>query len=84
MRERVGCVIWCIGFDADWSWVNVDVFDERGQPRHRRGITDSPGLFFLGLPWLSKRQSGILYGVSEDAERVVAHIENHVLGAEPV
>jgi putative flavoprotein involved in K+ transport len=84
VRQHVGCVIWCIGFDADWSWVRVDVFDERGRPRHRRGITDSPGLYFVGLPWLSKRKSGILYGVSEDAERVVAHLEGHVLGAAAV
>jgi putative flavoprotein involved in K+ transport len=77
--EHVGAVIWCTGFDADWSWVKADVFDERGRPRHRRGITDAPGLYFLGFPWLSKRKSGILYGVTEDAERVVEHLGKHVL-----
>lgn len=75
----VGSVIWCTGFDADWSWVKVDVFDERGRPRHRAGITESHGLYFIGLPWLAKRKSGILYGVSEDAVRTVEHIERHVL-----
>jgi putative flavoprotein involved in K+ transport len=81
LREaNVGCVVWCTGFDADWSWVKVEVFDERGRPRHRQGITDSPGLYFLGFPWLSARKSGILYGVAEDAARVVSHIERHVLG----
>jgi putative flavoprotein involved in K+ transport len=76
---RVSCVIWCVGFDADWSWVKVDVFDEDGRPRHQGGITDSPGIYFVGHPWLSKRGSGILYGVSEDASRIVGHLRRHVL-----
>jgi putative flavoprotein involved in K+ transport len=80
----VGSVIWCTGFDADWSWLKIDVFDERGQPRHQNGITDSPGLYVTGLPWLTKRKSGILYGVTEDAIRIVEHIERHVLISETV
>jgi len=72
--EGVCCVIWCTGFDADWSWVDVEAFDEEGRPRHRDGITDRQGLCFIGHPWLSKRKSGLLYGVAEDAERVVAHL----------
>ena len=80
----VGSVIWCTGFDADWSWVKINIFDERGQPEHRNGITESPGLFVIGLPWLSKRKSGILYGVTEDAIRIVEHIERHVLISETV
>lgn len=75
----IGTVIWCTGFDADWSWVRVDVFDEHGRPRHRAGISECRGLYFLGMPWLAKRKSGILYGVSEDAARIVQHIERHVL-----
>lgn len=78
--EGVGTVIWCTGFDADWSWLNVDVFDDQGQPRHRRGVTDSHGLYFVGLPWLSKRNSGILLGASDDAASVANHLERHVLG----
>lgn len=76
----VTSVVWCTGFDADWSWVKADVFDERGRPRHRQGVTESDGLYFLGFPWLSKRKSGILYGVGEDAERVVRHLRHEVLG----
>jgi len=79
-RAGVVSVIWCTGFDADWSWVKVDdVFDKRGQPRHQAGITESHGLYFVGFPWLSKRKSGLLYGVSEDAARIVQHIEKRVL-----
>lgn len=78
----VGTIIWCTGFDADWSWVQVDVLDEHGRPRHRAGVTESPGLYFMGLPWLSKRKSGILYGVPEDAARIVQHIGENVLAAD--
>ena len=78
-RAGVSSVIWCTGFDADWSWVEVDVFDQSGQPRHNNGITEFPGLYFLGMPWLSARKSGILFGVSDDAARIVEHIRAHVL-----
>jgi putative flavoprotein involved in K+ transport len=76
----VTSVVWCTGFSADWSWVKANVFDERGRPVHDGGVTAERGLYFVGLPWLSKRKSGILYGVGEDAERIVRHIERHVLG----
>ena len=78
-RASVSSVIWCTGFDADWSWVEVDVFDQGGQPRHSNGITESPGLYVLGMPWLSARKSGILFGVSDDAARIVQHIRAHAL-----
>ncbi|MFQ5959755.1 MAG: NAD(P)-binding domain-containing protein [Candidatus Methylomirabilales bacterium] len=77
----VSSVIWCTGYDADWSWVKVDVFDEQGRPRHRAGSSESPGLYFIGFPWLSKRKSGILYGVAEDATRIVQHMDRHVLNS---
>jgi putative flavoprotein involved in K+ transport len=64
--------------------VKIDILDERGQPGHRDGITESPGLYLIGLPWLSKRKSGILYGVTEDAARIVEHIERHILVSETV
>lgn len=70
----VSAVIWCTGFDADWSWVEVDVFDQQGRPRHERGVAGSPGLYFIGHPWLSRRGSGILYGIKDDASRIVEHI----------
>lgn len=57
----------------------MDVFDRHGWPRHHRGITEAPGVYFVGLPWLSKRKSGTIYGVSEDASRIVAHIEQDFL-----
>jgi putative flavoprotein involved in K+ transport len=81
LSAGVRSVIWCTGFNADWSWVKIDVFDKRGQPRHRFGISDSQGLYFIGFPWLSKRKSGLLYGISEDATRIVQHITENVLAS---
>jgi putative flavoprotein involved in K+ transport len=78
-RAGVSSVIWCTGFDADWSWVKVDMFDQAGRPRHNNGETEFPGLYLLGMPWLSARKSGILLGVSDDAARIVQHIRAHVL-----
>jgi putative flavoprotein involved in K+ transport len=77
-KAGVSTVIWCSGFDADWHWVKIDVFDEKGRPRHHDGISVRDGLYFVGLPWLSKRKSGILYGVSEDARRIVQHLETYL------
>ena len=71
-------MIWCTGYTADWSWLEIDILGERGRPRHRQGITDVPGLYFLGLPWLSKRKSAILYGIAEDAVRVVGHLRQQL------
>ena len=77
-KSGVSSVIWCTGFDADWSWVHLDIFDDRGHPRHQAGITYSPGLYVIGFPWISKRKSGILYGVSEDAANIVNHIATYL------
>jgi putative flavoprotein involved in K+ transport len=67
----VGTIIWCTGFRGNFSWIEHDIFDARGMPRHSRGVSDVEGLYFVGFPWLSKRKSGILYGVAEDAGHVV-------------
>jgi putative flavoprotein involved in K+ transport len=73
-KAGISCVIWCTGFDANWDWLQVNVFDEHGRPQHRLGISEHPGLYFIGFPWLSKRKSGTLYGIAEDAARIVEHI----------
>lgn len=70
----VGAVIWCTGFTADFSWIKLPVLDESGLPIHKKGISQIPGLYFVGFPWLSKRKSGIIYGVAEDAENISTHI----------
>jgi putative flavoprotein involved in K+ transport len=68
-------VVWSIGFAADFSWVKVPVFDERGYPRHDRGITAIDGLFFVGLPWLFTWGSGRFSGVGRDADHIARRIQ---------
>ncbi len=63
----ISTVIWATGFQLDFGWVHVPVFDEVGSPLHQRGVTSSPGLYFLGLPWLYKEKSALLFGIGEDA-----------------
>jgi putative flavoprotein involved in K+ transport len=69
-------VIWSTGFGRDDRWIEVPVFDGRGYPTHDRGVTSSPGLYFLGLPWQHTWGSGRLSGVAEDAayltERIIS------------
>ena len=66
---RITSVIWCTGFAADYGWVRLPVFDAGGHPRHHQGATASPGIYFLGLPWLSCRRSMLIAGVDQDARR---------------
>jgi putative flavoprotein involved in K+ transport len=67
-------IIWATGFAFDFGWLQVGVFDARGAPIHRRGITDVPGLYVLGLPFLSRRASSFIFGVEQDAARLADHI----------
>ena len=69
IRENVRTVIWCTGFRGDLSWLELPVLDEAGAPVHHSGATAVPGLRLLGLPWLTCRQSAILHGMRNDAER---------------
>jgi putative flavoprotein involved in K+ transport len=63
----IASVIWSTGFGRDDRWIEVPVFDGRGYPTHDRGVTSSPGLYFLGLPWQHTWGSGRLAGVANDA-----------------
>ena len=67
-------IIWASGYQLDFGWVQIPVFDEAGYPVHRRGITAFPGLYFLGLQWLYKRKSALLYGIGEDAAYIASAI----------
>lgn len=70
----ISSVIWSTGYTCDFSWIDLPVLDGDGQPIHRHGITEVPGLYFLGLMWLSKMNSSFLSGVASDAERLAEHI----------
>jgi putative flavoprotein involved in K+ transport len=66
----VRSVIWATGFGVDRSWIDVPVLDEEGRLVHHRGVTDSPGLYFLGLSWQHTRGSALLGWVEHDAEYI--------------
>lgn len=69
-------VVWCIGFAPDFGWVDAPVFNGRGHPVHQRGVTQVPGLYFLGLPGgLQTWGSGRFPGIARDAEHLAASIE---------
>lgn len=63
----ISSVIWATGYRFDFSLVKLPVVDADGYPLQKRGVTSYEGLYFLGLPWLHSRRSGILFGVGEDA-----------------
>ena len=71
----VSTVIYATGFHFDFSWIDLPVFDDRGYPRYKRGVTDMPGLYFCGLHWMHSQGSGLFYGVGDDAEYVVRHLD---------
>ena len=73
-HEPLAAVIWCTGYRSDFRWIDVPVFDGGGQPAHERGVTQSPGLYFLGLPWLHTWGSGRFCGVADDAEYLASLI----------
>ena len=70
----IATIIWAIGYDFDFSLVKVPVVDADGYPIQKRGVTAYPGLYFVGLPWLHSRSSGILFGVGDDAAYIASHI----------
>ena len=74
VEAGVTSIIWATGFALDHGWLHVDAFDDRGRPRHRRGVSSEPGLYFLGLPWLSRRGSSFIWGVWHDARYLADHI----------
>ena len=70
----VSAIIWATGFAADYGWLEVDAFDEKGRPKHRLGVSAEPGIHFLGLPWQSRRGSSFIWGVWHDAKYIAEHI----------
>jgi len=77
-RQGIQTVLFAGGFRPAFSWIDLPVFDELGFPRAERGVTEVPGLGFVGLPWLHTRKSPLLLGVGGDAAHVAAAIVAHL------
>ena len=70
----VTSIVWATGYVADYGWLEVDAFDEGGRPKHQRGVSAESGIYFLGLPWQSRRGSSFIWGVWHDAKHVADRI----------
>ena len=70
----VSTILWATGYARDDGWLKLDAFDAQGRPRHHRGVSSEPGLYFLGLPWQSRRGSSFIWGVWRDAKFVADQI----------
>ena len=79
----ISAIVWCAGFVSDFTWIKPPVLDERGFPQHRRGVTEVPGLYFIGLPWLHTWGSGRFSGVGRDAEFLVERICTSIASSAP-
>jgi putative flavoprotein involved in K+ transport len=74
---EIDAVIWATGYRADYSWIKLPIFDEDGRLRHRRGVTDVPSLYFLGLTWQHTRGSALIGWVKDDAEYIAERIAEY-------
>ena len=72
--SNITSIVWATGYALDFGWIKVNAFDEKGRPVHQRGVSAVPGLYFLGLAWLSRRASPFIWGVWHDAEYLAGHI----------
>ena len=70
----VTSIVWATGYVSDYGWLQVDAFDENGKPKHSRGVSTEPGVYFLGLPWQSRRGSSFIWGVWHDAKYLADQI----------
>jgi putative flavoprotein involved in K+ transport len=73
---EVDAVVWATGYRSDHSWIDLPVLEEDGRPRHRRGVTEVPGLYFLGLSWQHTRGSALIGWVGDDARFIAEKIES--------
>jgi putative flavoprotein involved in K+ transport len=71
---NISTIIWATGYQFDYSWVRFPIFDRDGFPIQRRGVTEAPGLYFLGQEWLHTRKSGTILGVGDDAAHIATAI----------
>jgi putative flavoprotein involved in K+ transport len=80
----VAAVVWCTGYEASRSFIDLPIFDEEGRPRHDGGVVEGePGLYFVGLNFLYGASSTMIHGVGRDADRI-AGIAAERIPARPV
>ncbi len=76
--REVRSIVWATGYRPGFEWLDVPVFDRRGELRHDRGIVAAPGLYVLGLPFLRRRKSSFIHGAEDDAREIAQHLTSHL------
>jgi putative flavoprotein involved in K+ transport len=77
-RGEIETVIWATGFRPDYSWLDVDVLDQKGMVRHDGGAVESPGMYLIGMPFLRRRKSSFMDGSRADAEDLIELLAAHL------
>jgi len=78
-RAGIRTIVWATGFRPDYSWLDVPVLDPKGNIRHDGGVvTEAPGLYLMGLPFLRRRKSSLIDGAGDDARDLSAHLSSHL------
>jgi putative flavoprotein involved in K+ transport len=73
-RAGIASIVWATGYGAEYSWLKVNAVDTQGRPQHQRGVSSEPRVYFLGLPWQTRRGSSFIWGVWYDAKYIADHI----------
>jgi putative flavoprotein involved in K+ transport len=73
-KAGITTVIWASGYRMDFGWIDMPIFDEFGVPRNDRGVSEMPGLYFIGLPWLHNLLSSNLMGIGHDARHLAGRM----------
>ena len=79
-KGEIRTVLWATGYRPDYSWLEVPVFDRKGQVRHDGGIVESPGMYLMGLQFLRRRKSALIDGAGDDARDLSAHLVSYLDG----
>jgi putative flavoprotein involved in K+ transport len=78
LGRDVRTIVWATGYRPDFAWLDVPVFDRRGDLRHDRGVVAAPGLYVLGLPFLRRRKSSFIHGAEDDVTEIALHLCGHL------
>ena len=74
-------ILWATGFRPDYSWLHVDVLDHKDRVRHDGGVTTSPGMYLIGMPFLRRRKSSFIHGAGDDATELTEHLASYLTRA---
>jgi putative flavoprotein involved in K+ transport len=80
LSGEIRTIIWATGYHPDYSWLDVPVLDRKGLIRHDGGVTDSPGLYLMGMQFLRRRKSVLIDGAGDDARDLSAHLACFLAG----